>query len=294
MNMIKIKANAKINLFLDITGRRDDGYHELDSVMMSVGIADILTFEKTDAVGIEIVCDKEGFPLDESNIIYKAAMALFDKYLPGSNAGLRVTVDKNIPSQAGMGGGSADGAAALVAVNTLFELGLSENELIDIGAAIGADVPFCIKGGCCVCQGIGEKLSDTGFDTPLPMIVIKPDTAVSTPAAYKAYDGLTDPEHRSMAEFTDALNKGDTELICSRLFNAFELVISDDKISAAKNALKESGAMGVLMTGSGSAVFGIYDSKEIAGAAYEALKDKHKEIILCESKSKGIEIITEG
>ena len=219
MNMIKIKANAKINLFLDITGRRDDGYHELDSVMMSVGIADILTFEKTDAVGIEIVCDKEGFPLDDSNIIYKAAKALFDKYLPGSNAGLRVTVDKNIPSQAGMGGGSADGAAALVAVNTLFELGLSENELIDIGAAIGADVPFCLKGGCCFCQGIGEKLSDTGFDTPLPMIVIKPDTAVSTPAAYKAYDGLALPEHRSMAEFTDALNKGDTELICSRLYS---------------------------------------------------------------------------
>lgn len=294
MNTIKIKANAKINLFLDITGKRDDGYHELDSVMMSVGIADLLTFEKTETAGFEIICDKEGFPLDESNIIWKAAKALFDKYELNNKAGLRITVEKNIPSQAGMGGGSADGAAALIAVNELFSLGLSENELIELGAKIGADVPFCIKGGCCICQGIGEKLSKIPFYTAMPLLIIKPHTAVSTPAAYKAYDGLVSPEHKDIADIIKAIESSDITGISYELFNAFELVIHDDEIKSAKNALQHNGAIGTLMTGSGSAVFGIFDSTEKAEKAYEILNKENYKVYLCESKSRGIEIINKG
>ena len=213
MESILLKANAKINLFLDITGKREDGYHELDSVMLSVGIADILRFERIDKTGIEIICDKEGFPLDESNIIHKAAKALFEKKGLYGKAGLKVTVEKNIPSQAGMGGGSADGAAALIAVNELFEPRICEQELINIAAAIGADIPFCLKGGCKVCQGIGEKLTEAAFPKGLALVVIKPETAISTPAAYKAYDGLTKPEHRNISKMTAALESGSAEFI---------------------------------------------------------------------------------
>ncbi len=293
MNRITIKAYAKINLFLDITGRRENGYHELDSVMMSVGIADILTFEKKATAGFELICGKAGFPLDESNIICKAAKALLEKHSPHDKNGLRITVEKNIPSQAGMGGGSADGAAALIAVNKLYELGLDENELIAVGAKIGADVPFCIKGGCCICRGIGERLTEIAFGTPLPMVVIKPDAAISTPAAYKAYDGLSAPIHKEIADIVSGLERNDWQIINSSLFNAFEQVANIDEIESAKAALKQSGAKGVLMTGSGSAVFGLFDSMENAQKAYDSLKETHKEIYICTNKTKGTEIISE-
>ena len=293
MDSITIKANAKINLFLDITGKRADGYHELDSVMMSVSIADRLMFERTGNTGIEIICDAVGFPKDGKNIIWKAAQALLEKYGLYSKAGLRVTVQKNIPSQAGMGGGSADGAAALVAVNKLFELGATEQELIDIGAKIGADVPFCIRGGCCICRGIGERLSDIPFEGHLPLVVIKPDTAISTPTAYKAYDGIGDPEHRDISNIIAAIKLTDKKGIAEKLFNAFELAADDKDILAAKHDLIESGALGALMTGSGSAVFGIFDNDEQAKKAYEMLKAGHK-AYLCENKSVGIEIIDKG
>lgn len=294
MKEITIKANAKINLFLDITGRREDGYHELDSVMLSVGIADILKFEKTDIAGVEIICDKEGFPLDDSNIIYKAAQALFEKKGLDGKAGLKVTVEKNIPSQAGMGGGSADGAASLIAVNKLFELELSEQELIDIGAGIGADVPFCLKGGCQICQGIGERLTDTAFLKGLALVVIKPETAVSTPAAYKAYDGLKKPKHKDIAKMTQALESSKAAKISEELFNAFELVIKEKEIEDAKAALKANGALGALMTGSGSAVFGIFDSFEKAKMAFDKIKEKNKDTYLCASVRTGLEILDEG
>ena len=290
MKKITLKANAKINLFLDITGKRNDGYHELESVMMSVGIADILTFEKTDKAGIEIICDRDDIPLDDKNIIWKAAKALLENRGIYEKAGLRVTVKKNIPSQAGMGGGSADGAAALIAVNKLFGLNADESELIEIGAKVGADVPFCIRGGCCVCQGIGEKLSDIAFIARLNLVVIKPDTAISTPAAYKAYDRLSEPAHKSVTQMVTAIESNDTELISERLFNAFELITDDKEINNAKSALIESCAKGAMMTGSGSAVFGVYESKQEAENAYLSLKDRFK-AYLCKSEKIGVEEI---
>lgn len=290
MKKITLKANAKINLFLDITGKRNDGFHELESVMMSVGIADILTFEKTDKAGIEIICDRDDIPLNDKNIIWKAAKALLVKRGIYEKTGLRVTVKKNIPSQAGMGGGSADGAAALIAVNKLFGLNADESELIEIGAKVGADVPFCIRGGCCVCQGIGEKLSDILFKGRLNLVVIKPDTAISTPAAYKAYDGLSEPAHKSVTQMVTAIESNDTELISERLFNAFDLITDNEEINNAKSALIESGAKGAMMTGSGSAVFGVYESKQEAENAYLSLKDRFK-AYLCESENIGVEEI---
>lgn len=291
MDSIKLKANAKLNLFLDITGKRDDGYHELESVMISVGVFDTLTFEKTSGSGFTIVCNKPGFPLDESNIIHKAAGALLKKHGLEGSAGLKVTVEKNIPSQAGMGGGSADGAAALIAVNRLFELGLDDDELISTGALIGADVPFCIKGGCLECRGIGEKLENTGLEKVLHFAVIKPAAAISTPRAYKDYDTLKAPVHKSIADMADALGRNDEMLIAKRLFNAFEQTIRVKEIDEAREMLLSAGAHGAMMTGSGSAVFGLFESEKAAQAAYEKAKEKGFEVFICDSTDAGTELI---
>ncbi|MBR1749814.1 MAG: 4-(cytidine 5'-diphospho)-2-C-methyl-D-erythritol kinase [Ruminococcus sp.] len=291
MKNIILKANAKLNLFLDIVAKRADGYHELDSVMISIGIFDELIFERTDTPGISISCDKEGFPLDKSNIIYKAADALMKANGLDDKAGLNVTVKKNIPSQAGMGGGSADGAAALIAVDRLFELDTPMDKLTELGARIGADVPFCLKGGCQICRGIGEKLSETELEKELYFVVIKPQTAISTPKAYSDHDKLISPVHKNITPMISALKSGDTKAIAKSLFNAFEQTINDSEIDKAKEALKSSGAEGVLMTGSGSAVFGVFEKYENAERAYNKLKEKSLEVYICKSEKAGVQTI---
>lgn len=294
MNFIKIKANAKVNLFLDITGKREDGYHELDSVMMSVGVADTLTFTKTDTPRIELACADSEIPRDKTNIIYKCAEALFERYGILDKAGVLIVIEKNIPTQAGMGGGSADGAAALIALNKLFELGADEDTLCKIGAQIGADIPFCIRGGCCLCRGIGEKLSDISFDSSLPLVIVKPKVAVSTPKAYKDYDLLNDPQHEDIAKMIKALEAGSKAAIGGLLFNAFEEVIHDDHFLHPKLVMKQHGALGTLMTGSGSAVFGIFESMQKAEFAYKILKGFGLKSYLCENEKHGTDIIEMG
>lgn len=295
METIKVRANAKINLSLDITGKREDGYHELDSVMMSVGVYDTLTFKKTDTPGIELACTSDGIPLDRTNIIYKCAEALFEKYVLTEKAGVFIIVDKNIPTQAGMGGGSADGAAALVALNRLFELNADEKRLMEIGASIGADIPFCIRGGCCRCQGIGEVLTDIKLKSEIPLVIIKPDAAVSTPQAYKDYDGLISPAHCDTEILINALESGDIKNIGGHLFNSFEDVVKESSVNDARILLKQKGALSALMTGSGSAVFGIFESMKKAELAHRYLQGfGYSKGFVCTNVSHGVEIIAKG
>ena len=163
MNSLVLSAKAKINIYLDVTGKRADGYHLLETVMHTVSLCDTVTLTKTDRSGIEISCSEPLIPCNEKNIAYKCAAAFFEK--TGISGGsVSIDIIKRIPSQAGMGGGSADGAAVLTGLDRLFETDLSENELVSIGAKIGADIPFCIKGGCGYCTGIGEIIE------PLPAI----------------------------------------------------------------------------------------------------------------------------
>ena len=231
-----IRAYAKINIGLDITGTRADGYHLLDMIMQTVGLYDELEVTARDDGQVVLICDKEGVPADESNLAVKA----FRRLIPeGDERGGNIVLRKNIPSQAGLGGGSSDAAAVLKAVNELYRLGKSDKELERKAAEIGADVPFFIKGGCQRCRGTGEILSpalDTHGDY---VIIVKPQAGASTKDVYDAYDRLT--------EKPDCANV--LEAVTAEMFPVIRVI---------KERLLSAGAEFASMSGSGTAVFGIF------------------------------------
>ena len=291
-NNLKVKAYGKVNLLLDIIGRREDGYHMLNTVMQTVSLYDTLelSLDESAPEGIEIVCDKEGFPLDKSNLIWKAA-ELFKEFAHIRFGGkLIVKVEKNLPSQAGMGGGSADCAAMLRAMNTFFGTLIDEDDLCDLGAKLGADVPFCVKGGTRLCQGVGEIMNllpslDCGF------VIVKPDVSVSTPEAYRRYDLLKDPPRSNLDYFLRSLSTGSVFSTSIYLFNVFETAIDLPEIAQAKQALKEAGALNSLMTGSGSAVFGVFETEEYAKTAAQKLKDRYAYCEVCKPLKSSYELM---
>lgn len=278
MDSLTLSANAKINLYLDVTGRRADGYHLLETVMHTVSLCDRVTLTKTDRSGIEISCSDPLIPCNEKNIAYKCAAAFFEK-TGIADGGVGIDIIKNIPSQAGMGGGSADGAAVLTGLNRLFSAGLSEGELISLGAKIGADVPFCIKGGCGYCTGIGEvietlpKISGT-------VLIGKGSTGISTPEAFRKIDssggGIGTKGIKDI--FGNVCSLKDIAPYCR---NIFDDVTCLDEVSYIKSIMTENGAVCSLMTGSGSAVFGLYESETSAERAYELLKKYNYFSALC-------------
>ena len=291
-NNIKVKAFGKVNLLLDIVGRREDGYHILNTVMQSVSLYDTLelSLDETAPEGIEIVCNKEGFPLDSSNLIWKAA-ELFKEFSHIQFGGkLIVKVEKNLPSQAGMGGGSADCAAMLRAMNTYFGTLIDEDDLCMLGAKLGADVPFCIKGGTRLCQGVGEIMNllpslDCG------LVIIKPDVSVSTPEAYRRYDLLRNPPRSNLDYFLKALASGNVFSTSIYLFNVFETAIDLPEVNEAKQALKEAGALNTLMTGSGSAVFGVFETEAYAKDAAAKLEGKYGYCQVCTPTKSAYELM---
>lgn len=291
-NNIKVKAYGKINLLLDIIGRREDGYHMLNTVMQTVSVYDTLelSIDADSPEGIEIVCDKEGFPLDSSNLIWKAA-ELFKEYTGITFGGkLIVKVEKNLPSQAGMGGGSADCAAMLKAMNTFFCTLKDEDELCELGAKLGADVPFCIKGGTRLCQGIGE-ITNKLPSIDCAFVIVKPDVSVSTPEAYKRYDLMKSPPRSHLDYFLKSLASGNVFSTSIYLFNVFEAAIDQPEIAQAKQTLKEAGALNTLMTGSGSAVFGVFENEKFAEQAAAKLSGKYNYCEVCVPVKSGYELM---
>lgn len=291
-NNIKVKAYGKINLLLDIIGRREDGYHMLNTVMQTVSVYDTLelSIDADSPEGIEIVCDKEGFPLDSSNLIWKAA-ELFKEYSGITFGGkLIVKVEKNLPSQAGMGGGSADCAAMLKAMNTFFCTLKDEDELCELGAKLGADVPFCIKGGTRLCQGIGE-ITNKLPSIDCAFVIVKPDVSVSTPEAYKRYDLMKSPPRSHLDYFLKSLASGNVFSTSIYLFNVFEAAIDQPEIAQAKQTLKEAGALNTLMTGSGSAVFGVFENEKYAEQAAAKLSGKYNYCEVCVPVKSGYELM---
>lgn len=278
MDSLVLNAKAKINLYLDVTGKRADGYHLLETVMHTVSLCDTVTLTKTGRSGIEISCSDPLIPCNEKNIAYKCAAAFFDK--TGINSGgVSIGIIKRIPSQAGMGGGSADGAAVLTGLDRLFETGLSEGELISIGARIGADIPFCIKGGCGYCTGIGEIIE------PLPAIcgcvlIGKGQAGISTAEAFGKIDslgsGIGIPGIKKIFGNVSSLTD-----IASYCRNIFDDVTSLEEVTDIKRIMKENGAVCSAMTGSGSAVFGLFESENVAFKAQEVLKQKNYFTALC-------------
>ncbi len=276
--MIVKKAYGKVNLGLDIIGRRSDGYHLVKMIMQSLDIYDTLTFEKQES-GIDITLAGEGgkgLSLGEDNLIYKAAACIIER--TDYKGGIRITLDKNIPIAAGMAGGSSDCAAALKGVNELLEAGLSEEELREIGVTLGADVPYCVMGGTALSEGIGEELTRL---TPLPecvFVVAKPLCSVSTAEAYGGYDRLVemgrDIPHPDIDAQVKALIAGDLEGVVSNFGNVLEYVTASlhPEIAELEKLMKESGAMNAMMSGSGPTVFGIYKDRVTAEESAEKIK----------------------
>lgn len=286
---VTVKAYAKINLMLDILSTLPNGYHDLFMIMQSVSLFDRVTVSETENKGITITCTKDNVPLDEKNIAYKAADKFFSR-TGIENSGINIHIEKNIPQAAGLAGGSADGAAVLVALNELFEDRLEERELIKIGAEIGADVPFCILGGTMCAQYTGTVLSYLPDLTIDNIIIVKPEQDVSTGAAYAAFDNAERVRHLDTKGMLIAAATNNIDGVIERVDNVFEQFIDVPDRVVIKGIMRKYGAKCCCMSGSGPSVFGIFESKENAEKCLCELKGKYNESYLCSSVSRGCKI----
>lgn len=287
---VKIKAYAKINLMLDIVAKRADGYHDLFMIMQSIGLYDTITVTQNKSKKITISCNMDDIPLDEKNIAYKAADAFFQS-TKKKNKGIHIDIVKRIPHAAGMAGGSADGAGVLVALNALTDAGLTEDELCEIGVKIGADVPFCIKGGTLLAQGIGDVLNKVKPLRKCYILIAKPDVGVNTGYAYKQFDECGKTHTPDKLGMLCAMQSRDLADIAARMENVFEQFIDVPNKVDIKSIMRENGALGVCMSGSGPTVFGIFDDREKANAAAENLKVYAKDIAVTVPVSKGCRLV---
>ena len=273
MERISINAMAKINLGLDVLRRRENGYHDVKMIMQTVNIYDTLDFVKLQESKIVVKTDTMELPTDENNLIYKAAKLLFEKC--GVIEGVEITLTKRIPIAAGMAGGSTDAAAALVGINTLFDLNLSMDELKEIGVKIGADVPYCIEGGTALSEGIGEILTKLPDAPDCFVVVAKPEISVSTKYVYENLHANELKYHPDIDGMVKAIRENDLDGVCRRMENVLETVTETKYpvISELKKLLKDAGAENSLMSGSGPTVFAIFKEEEIANRALEAVKN---------------------
>ena len=286
---VKLKAPAKINLSLDVRGKRPDGYHELSTVMQTVGVYDEITLTTNDSGKVTIACDYEGVPCDDRNICAKAAYRFFD-YCRLPVQGVHIDIQKTIPTQAGLAGGSADGAAVIVGLNCLFNTKLTPKEMLDIGERVGADVPFCIEGGTKLCTGIGATMRRLPSLHGVFIVICKPDTvSVSTAEAYRKVDAL--PPHPCYTdEMVKALCSRDLFMITSTIFNDFEPALQIPEVVAIKKRMLDCKAKGAGMSGSGSAVFAVFASESKAKQCAEALKADYPQTFLCKPVKIGCSI----
>lgn len=270
MERVVLEARAKVNLTLDIAGRRADGYHELDTVMQSVTLCDEVSLRKAAGASIAVSCDAPGLPQGQDNIAHRAASAYFTAAgLPAS--GVTIGIHKRIPSQAGLGGGSADAAAVLAGLALLFPAGLSRDALLRAAARVGADVPFCLTGGTLRARGVGERLSAVPALPACTVLVAKPEVGVSTAEAYVAFDRLGQGTAARTPALCAALRGGGLAAVGAALGNAFVDALALPEVAALCAALRAGGAVGVCMSGSGSAVYGLFDDEAAARAQVAAL-----------------------
>lgn len=266
IQIYKLNAYAKLNLYLDITGRRADGYHLLETVMQSVSLADEVTVAVSAGSGITLSVSREDIPTDRRNTAYRAAELFLEK--AEASGSVCIDIEKRIPSGAGMGGGSADAAAVLKALNTAFGEPLTEAQLIAIAAQVGADVPFCLIGGTRLCRGIGEQMSDIPAAEGV-FLVAKPDFGCPTGDAYRKYDESPLDIHGGLERFTAALPGN----YAPEMYNVFQRLYSDRRIEDICSRLTALGAKGAMLTGSGSVVFGVFDNEANANSASGGFPD---------------------
>ncbi|MEE1281895.1 MAG: 4-(cytidine 5'-diphospho)-2-C-methyl-D-erythritol kinase [Acutalibacteraceae bacterium] len=289
--MVKVLAPAKINFTLDITGKLDNGYHTVDMVMQSVDLCDIVTVEKNNTE-INLTCDKDFVPCNSSNTAYKAVQ-LFAEHC-NINCTVDIHIQKNIPAQAGMAGGSTDGAAVLVALNEIYQTNLTIDELAMIGSKIGADVPFCFYGGTMLATGIGTTLEKIEHNLQLNdyyILLCKPYVNVSTPLAYKKSDERPFSSMVHSKAVIKAMQRNDINEFCSQLYNDFDSLLMIDEVQHIKVVMKENGALASVMSGSGPTVYGVYSTKEQAENTAELLKSEYSDVFVAKTCDNGCKII---
>lgn len=262
------RSYAKINMTLDVLGKRDDGYHEVEMIMQTLNLFDLVIVDRTKH-GINLSTNLKYLPSNDRNIAYKAAKLFFEE--TGIRSGVKIMIHKNIPVAAGLAGGSGNGAAVLAAMNMLFDAGISAEELCRMGAKLGADVPYCIMGGTQLSRGIGEILDPLPAPAPMTVLLVKPFLSISTADIYKEIDSaeiLRRPDTNAMV---CAIKKSDIHAIADNLCNVMESVTEKMHpiIGGIKTKMIKDGALGALMSGSGPTVFGIFDDY---GSAYKSAK----------------------
>ena len=277
---MRYKANAKINLSLDVTGVRENGYHDVRMIMQSIELCDYLDIEVNNSGRIELTCSNPEIECDKSNLIYKAADKLINKAVDeeiiDKNTGVTISLQKNIPIAAGLAGGSTDAAATLVGLNEELGLGYSSSELRGLGVTLGADIPFCIEGGTYLSEGIGEVLSKLKDAPDCFIVLVKPDINVSTKFVYDNLILNEETIHPDVDAMLNALETGSIKRVADCLDNLLATVTEKEYpiIVDIKNILKENGALNAIMSGSGPTVFGLFDDEEKAKEALSILESK--------------------
>ena len=274
-------AYAKLNLTLDVLGKREDGYHDLQSVMQTISVRDDVEIDIGTGKPWKLLCDKEGIPTDESNLAWKAAKVYCDA-LHKDPGGIEIRITKRIPSGAGMGGGSADAAAVLRALNDYYGNPLSLFALAELGAEVGSDVPFCVLCGTAMVEGRGERVRKLPDMPDCIFVIVKPDFSVSTPELYKKIDEVAIAKRPDNKAMESALLAGDLLKVSQNLCNVFDPVVTDEhlELNYIKSLMHQYGAVGYQMTGSGSAVFAIVSEFEVAAVICNMLKENYPQVFI--------------
>lgn len=276
---MKIKAYAKINIALDVVGKREDGYHLLKMIMQTVDLYDVIEITKIDS-DIKLICNKPYVPIDERNLAYKAAKLFKETY--NIEDGVSINLTKNIPVSAGMAGGSTDAAGVLKVMNRIFNINASDEELRALGLKLGADVPYCINGGTALCEGIGEKITQLKPFNDKIVVIVKPPFGVSTKEVYKDFDLSKVIFHPRTEDIIRAMENDDIHFVSNNMKNLLENVTLRKYrvILNIKESMRSYDALGTMMSGSGPTVFAFFDDMLKAQICYDEMKKKYKDVFL--------------
>jgi len=282
MTTLQESAFAKVNLTLDVLDKRPDGYHDIKSIMQSISLRDDIEIDVGTGLPWRLICDKDGIPTDERNLAWKAAKVFFDATGKDPD-GIEIRIVKRIPTEAGLGGGSADAAAVLRALNRHYDAPFSVLALAELGAQVGSDVPFCVLCGTAMVEGRGERLRKLPDMPECFMVVCKPDFSSSTPELYRKIDEEPigkRPDHQQMES---ALLAGDLGKIAEHIYNVFDPIVTREhlELNYIKSIFNSYGAVAQQMTGSGSAVFCIVESFEYAAVICNMLRDNYPQVFIC-------------
>lgn len=273
------KAYAKVNITLDVVGKREDGYHLLKMIMQNIDIYDVITIEKIES-GIEITCNKPYVPTDERNLAYKAAKLFKDTF--NITSGVSINIKKNIPVAAGLAGGSTDCAAVLKIMNKLFQVNADNEKLMELGVKLGADVPYCIDGGTALCEGIGEILTPLKPFKNHIIVLVKPPFGVSTKEVYKNFDLGRVKNHPETDKVITYMNEDNLYEVAKNMKNLLENVTlkKHKVISSIKSEMESLGAIKAMMSGSGPTVFAFFDDMMKAQRCYDEMKKKYNDTFI--------------